>query len=73
MNETQPLTGNTFKHRREWRTVTMREQRRELSKIKLMKVNTQTSDQGPPRENEAEKIKPRTRDHYERMKQRKLK
>jgi len=33
-----------------------------------MKVNTQTSDQGPPRENEAEKIKPRTRDHHERMK-----
>jgi len=30
-----------------------------------MKVNTQTSDQGPPRENEAEKIKMKAVDHNE--------
>jgi len=30
-----------------------------------MKVNTQTSDQGPPQENEAEKIKMKALDHSE--------
>ena len=30
-----------------------------------MKVNTQTSDQGPPRENEVEKIKMKAVDHSE--------